>query len=263
MTKSKNEYFLGANMNVICPNGRTSFGAAAQFGNIEILQLLLNRRTNNDCIDEKNYPHIEPKVTESTINRVQSEKRTSNSNLGYYVYVHSEQSSFECSNMGSDCKVDNLNKSECNSNIGANLNYSNEECNDFFLSKMKKTAYDLATFNDPCVRRDPRFNSKKSASDLNITSEDGETTPEGMDKLEWDMEVKENNILVSSDVDDPWCEFYYWYTSILLQTDYLLKEKPSAIDIDREDQFGCRALHYATVEGHIEAVKLLISAGND
>lgn len=255
--------FSGANMNVICPTGRTPFGAAAQLGNVEILQIFLDHCKGTNRVKVKSSTELKQSFDNSIEkNKTVKQKKP---NLGYFVCVHNESSALNCSvaqdnvNLSNDVQMKNCDL--CYDKCLPNAK-SGEDC-DILMSRINKTAYDLATFNDSFVRKDPRFKSKSWLNDLELSWEDGEITPDGMDKLEWDMEVEESNSLISSEVEDSWCALYFWYTGILLQTSSFLEEKPPPTDIDREDQFGYRALHYATVEGHIDAVKLLINAGND
>lgn len=237
------QYFSGANMNMICSTGRTPFGTAAQLGNVAILKVFLDH-----CNDKKIPSKKDAKCPESEEDK---------SSLGNFVFVPKGSGS------ESSSKVDeNLNSHyqevycRCGKLDDVCLGKSCEHCKSF-MSALNKTTYDLACFNDTFVRRDPRFKGRNE-SDLLLDEE--VRTPDGMDGLEWDMEVEGNDVSLVG--DDPCSALYIWYAGILSQTSSLLEEKPPPKDIDREDQFGCRALHYAAVEGHIDAVRLLINAGN-
>ncbi|KAK6623300.1 hypothetical protein RUM43_009152 [Polyplax serrata] len=256
------KYYLdqGANMNIICSNGRTPFGAAAELGNVEILQLFLDRSKNKKKNKLKSSSDLKQGLNNSMAKA--NLGNISQPNLGYFVCTHNEQGSLDCSIDQGNIKLnkdDQGNNYEVCSDRDKSHSKLRDDGGEVMVSTLRKTAYDLATFNDPFVRRDPRFESKYNS--VEVLHEDGELTPDGMDKLEWDkwdMEIPGKTSTVPIEDDDAW---YYWYTEALLQTSSFLDKKPSSSDIDIEDQFGCRALHYATIEGHIDAVKLLINAG--
>ncbi|KAF5306417.1 hypothetical protein FQA39_LY08926 [Lamprigera yunnana] len=80
-------------------------------------------------------------------------------------------------------------------------------------------------------------------------------TPEGMEALEWDMEVNEN-------LDDNSCStppegrIYKWYADILNRSAVVLESPEN--DIARFDRNGLNALHYAVIEGNYNIVEYLI-----
>ncbi|KAF5298435.1 hypothetical protein FQR65_LT01214 [Abscondita terminalis] len=80
-------------------------------------------------------------------------------------------------------------------------------------------------------------------------------TPEGMEALEWDMEVNENleDNLCST---PPEARIYKWYADILNRTAVVLESPEN--DIARFDRNGLNALHYAVIEGHCDIVEYLI-----
>ncbi|KAI5737096.1 hypothetical protein M8J76_009979 [Diaphorina citri] len=128
-----------------------------------------------------------------------------------------------------------------------------------------------------------------SPTDLsNLLSSGSETqTPDDMDKLEWDCEVKEKLDMCGKGTDsaeteenahacdtessyckeeEVWSSQYKWYAQILDKTcsammDNLFKTQKHVCDLDHQDTNGLTALHYATDLGHIEVVKFLINAG--
>ncbi|KAL1124065.1 hypothetical protein AAG570_001835 [Ranatra chinensis] len=88
------------------------------------------------------------------------------------------------------------------------------------------------------------------------------TTPEDMDNLEWDLEVRENSEPVStSEEEDVWSNQYRWYAKILANTYCSVVEMPNICDVNLQDSIGRCAIHYAAEYGHVNAVKLLINAG--
>lgn len=262
LTNLDDGYFSGANMNVICPTGRTPFGTAAQLGNVEILQVFLDNCKKYNKV--KTESRLEMKYSfEKSVNKYKT-KKNSKPQLDYLVNINSNEPSSLCCSGQNDINLNNgvENKyfelqntmEKCNSKVETDLKLS--------MCKLDKTAYDLATFNDTFVRRDPRFKSVDWFSEKDLSWEEGDITPDGMDNLEWDTEVEGLKDSVPTEGEDPWCSLYFWYTGILLQTSALLEEKPPPNDINREDQFGCCALHYAAVESHADVARLLISAGN-
>ena len=85
------------------------------------------------------------------------------------------------------------------------------------------------------------------------------TTPEGMDNLEWDLEVKDEEF--GGDEEDLWSNQYRWYAKILANTYCSVMESPNICDVNLQDSIGRCAIHYASEYGHANAVKLLINAG--
>lgn len=241
-------------MNMICSTGRTPFGTAAQLGNTAILKAFLE-----NCKGDRNY-------SESLNQRNYDQTHTSTSspedksNLGYFVFVHNDHQLTENEELKMD---ENLN----NHFQDAYHNFDDDDLDqleafDDCHLYMSGATFDIASFNDSFVRRDPRFESNDWINEVDLMFDDDAITPDGMDNLEWDMEVEGNKDVMLEDDNDPWSALYLWYAGILSQTSSLLEEKPPPNDIDREDQFGRRALHYAAVEGHVEAVRLLINAGD-
>lgn len=82
-------------------------------------------------------------------------------------------------------------------------------------------------------------------------------TPEGMEALEWDVEIKETD---EATVDESYSSLYQWYADILNRTSDLLKN-PLPCDINQIDRYGRTALHYASDQGHVSIVQLLLTNG--
>lgn len=86
----------------------------------------------------------------------------------------------------------------------------------------------------------------------------GNVTPDGMSELEWDGEMFEN--FCRPDVEsDPVVGLYIWYADILEKTGPFLQDVHE--NVDEEDAFGRKALHYAAEAGHLDAVDLLLKSG--
>lgn len=249
-------------MNMICSTGRTPFGTAAQLGNTAILKVFLDNCTAGDRANPDSSQFNQRKYGSSSDASSPEDK----SNLGYFVFVHNEHGTLSSPGDETNIKIDkNLNKSYqemyYNFHEGDDICSleSFDECH-IYMSAMSRTTLDLASFNDPFLRRDPRFQSNNWINEVDLMFDEEALTPDGMDNLEWDMEMEGNKDVTLED-DDPWSALYLWYAGILSQTSALLEEKPPPNDLDREDQFGRRALHYAAIEGHVDAVTLLINAG--
>ncbi|XP_039280721.1 serine/threonine-protein phosphatase 6 regulatory ankyrin repeat subunit B isoform X2 [Nilaparvata lugens] len=90
-------------------------------------------------------------------------------------------------------------------------------------------------------------------------------TPEGMEQLEWDVEVKEcDQSQAVTKEDDMWSCQYRWYADILDRTQGHLAVRPcvaTRCDLNLQDGLGCTALHYAAGQGHLEVVSMLVEAG--
>lgn len=101
--------------------------------------------------------------------------------------------------------------------------------------------------------------SEDSESDVNrnVSLDDAET-PEGMDNLEWDMELEEDE---TPDYEDAWSDQYRWYAKILAKSCYVSSDLPYSCDVNLQDSVGRCAIHYAAEYGHVNAVKVLINAG--
>ncbi|CAH0556691.1 unnamed protein product [Brassicogethes aeneus] len=82
-------------------------------------------------------------------------------------------------------------------------------------------------------------------------------TPDGMEALEWDMEVNSSDITEEEPNDDGQVNLYRWYANILNRTSVIL-ESPE-YDIGRLDRHGQSVLHYAVNSGNIEMVEHLMT----
>ncbi|CAG9771849.1 unnamed protein product [Ceutorhynchus assimilis] len=84
-------------------------------------------------------------------------------------------------------------------------------------------------------------------------------TPEGMEGLEWDMEVNDANNCNKTEpepVEDSTIDLYRWYAKVLNRTAVIL-ESPER-DFSRLDQHGQSILHYAVNSGSVELTEYLI-----
>ncbi|XP_050309720.1 serine/threonine-protein phosphatase 6 regulatory ankyrin repeat subunit A-like [Anthonomus grandis grandis] len=83
-------------------------------------------------------------------------------------------------------------------------------------------------------------------------------TPEGMEGLEWDLEVNDaNNFNTEPEpVEDSTIDLYRWYANILNRTAVVL-ESPEQ-DFSRLDQHGQSILHYSVMSGSVEMMEYLL-----
>lgn len=117
------------------------------------------------------------------------------------------------------------------------------------------TGVDFDDFNDALIQRIPGLVDRGSFLDNPVG------TPDGMDNLEWDVEINEDDEEFLERDKDPWAALYHWYANILSQTSALLMHQPPPDTLDSPDEFGLTALHYASSEGHIQAIHMLIQSG--
>lgn len=81
-------------------------------------------------------------------------------------------------------------------------------------------------------------------------------TPDGMEALEWDMEITDEDIK-EDEPDPPEVNLYKWYAKILNQTSIILKSPDN--DIGRLDNHGQNVLHYSIRSGNREMVEYLVN----
>lgn len=80
-------------------------------------------------------------------------------------------------------------------------------------------------------------------------------TPDGMEALEWDMEVNEDS---NDDISSqPESNLYKWYAKILTETSIMLKSPE--YDMGGLDRHGQNILHYAVRQGNLEMIEYLLN----
>ncbi|KAK7873669.1 hypothetical protein R5R35_013209 [Gryllus longicercus] len=94
--------------------------------------------------------------------------------------------------------------------------------------------------------------------DHSKSHEEATSDQDGMEKLEWDVEV-EGSENAEAD-DDSFTSLYRWYADILDRTGSLLQNSHE-FDVNHQDVYGRSAVHYAAEHGHLEALRLLSAAG--
>jgi ankyrin repeat protein len=85
-------------------------------------------------------------------------------------------------------------------------------------------------------------------------------TPEGMEGLEWDMEINED-ATVEPEKEPSDMNIYQWYANILNRSSLVLKSPDN--DIARLDSHGKNVLHYAVRSGNMELVRYLVETFNE
>lgn len=187
-------YNVGININKICSTGMTLLGAAAQTGNLSIVEAL---------IEDSNS---------STLDQISS---TKNPNLLQLELSSSASSPATTTTPQKRCK-----------NIGYFV-----VCKDIVVSE---------------------------------ENEFGEgPTPDGMEALEWDMEVSDNHTNNDGGSTETTAEIniYQWYASILNRSSIVLKSPDN--DIARLDSHGKSVLHYAVQSGNLELIRYLVDNFNE
>lgn len=129
--------------------------------------------------------------------------------------------------------------------------------NDCTVHQNKKLCLSLDNDYKPTENKNIGYYVVRKDLDSNDDEIGDGPTPEGMEALEWDVEIK--------DTDEPSCDesyssLYKWYADILNRTSDLLKN-PLPSDINQIDRYGRTAMHYASDQGNASVVQLLLTNG--
>ncbi|CAG2068484.1 unnamed protein product, partial [Timema podura] len=255
-------------MNIICSSGRTPLGVAAQMGNTTVLKILLsticvpqplpeavsegfNQLHRHKHKTKKRKEHVQGSIKRhsESVNRNKETASKKNILKTTSSSVSNQESHFEKNKkVEMDSSLNNIEGSGC-SNAKQNSGY--------FIIVHKETGCPDETVMRQAV--DGQFydglkqNTENVACALNDIR-----TPDGMDRLEWDVEVEEKS---DADVEeDSWMALYRWYADILDKTGSLL-QLPQPCDVNHQDAYGRCAVHYAAEHGHLEALEMLKAAG--
>jgi hypothetical protein len=149
-------------------------------------------------------------------------------NLGYFIVVHKDRSALHSPN----CVEDENTRQTVDENWNQDMNECAGSCAGIQSSE-----------TSACALSDDQ-------------------TPDGMDGLEWDVEVEDKGKSSEGEEeeDDSWASLYRWYADILDRTSSLL-QLPHRCDINHQDVYGRCAVHYAAEQGHVDALRLLTAAG--
>lgn len=120
------------------------------------------------------------------------------------------------------------------------------------FEQQKNLGYYIFVHNDELA-------SCEVLEDMNKNESLDAATPEGMDDLEWDVEMLDE--LERDEPDDVWSCQYRWYANILDKTGGLIEDSFKGCDVDLQDLSGRCAIHYAVENGQLEALQCLINAG--
>ncbi|XP_063233908.1 ankyrin-3-like [Bacillus rossius redtenbacheri] len=233
----------GADINAVCSCGRTALGTAAQMGNVSILKTLLSSNSVTKSLSDESICG-----GATGHHRHRSKKRKDFPQGPGRTQACAAREVCRAGDLdspGSTCKV-----------LGASSSPPGADA-----SPKRNLGYFVVIYNDggangavsPCS--DPNRNRvvESGAPAFNDVR-----TPDGMERLEWDEELREPRGAAAE--EDPWTSHYRWYADILDKTGSLL-QLPQLCDVNQADGYGRCALHYAAEQGHLEALRLLWAAG--
>lgn len=154
--------------------------------------------------------------------------------------------------------------------LGAAVHLGNIHVCEILIENYQRQKEESTTHKNKklCLSLDNTYNSKNENKNIgyyvvrkDLDTNDDEIgdgpTPEGMEALEWDVEIKETDEVSN---DESYSSLYKWYADILNRTSDLLKN-PLPSDINQMDRYGRTAMHYAADNGEPSVVQLLISNG--
>ncbi|GLH12594.1 Ankyrin repeat and KH domain-containing protein mask [Gryllus bimaculatus] len=228
----------GANVNIVCSSGRTALGSAAETGNLAILKLLLDASGINVSVskDQDNQQHHLKKQKGK-----KSRKEAKAAAVKTYLYDSDDDSD-------GDMPHKPIGYDHSKSHEEATSDQGNDGC------EKNNLGYFIMVHGED---GDENLNLRRPVLD-SINVLDDLCTPDGMEKLEWDVEV-EGSENAEAD-DDSFTSLYRWYADILDRTGSLLQNSHE-FDVNHQDVYGRSAVHYAAEHGHLEALRLLSAAG--
>lgn len=268
----------GANVNIVCSSGRTPLGTAAQMGNMAILQILLDASSVPATLSENMYKqergshHLKhrSKKNRCDYSHTNSAKKHAgtcgqvNSNaINIGAGCHENKSEI----VRKQCSVDLSHDLSVDSTVTDLSNPSSHKQNlGYFIvvHKDKNVLHSPDTVEDENLRQklDENWNQgmNECASSCAAMQGNDDRTPDGMDELEWDVEVEDKGESGEGEEEDAWASLYRWYADILDRTSSLL-QLPHRCDVNHQDVYGRCAVHYAAEQGHVDALYMLTEAG--
>lgn len=105
-----------------------------------------------------------------------------------------------------------------------------------------------------------RLRSREGAVPFS-SGRDGDSTPEGMEGLQWEDEIaqRQQSQKAKEDVfDDEWSVLYRYYASVIEKTGEMLANTVNAREPHCLDAFQHAPIHYAATVGSYECVELLL-----
>jgi hypothetical protein len=279
----------GANVNIVCSSGNTPLGTAAKMGNMAILQILLDATnvptavSENFCRQNQGNHHLKQR---SKKNR-HDYPHTDSSRKHTGACGCKDSVSSKMINIGAACQ-------EINSEVvrkQGSLDLSPDLGLDFTVTDVSKPSsqkqnlgYFIVVHKDRSALHSPDSKEDKNLrhtvdenwnQDMNECASScvgmqsneisacalDDRTPDGMDRLEWDVEVEDKGKSSEGEEEDSWASLYRWYADILDRTSSLL-QLPQRCDVNHQDAYGRCAVHYAAEQGHVDALYLLTAAGS-
>ncbi|OWR42419.1 putative ankyrin repeat-containing protein [Danaus plexippus plexippus] len=217
----------GANLNKITSHGKTSLGEAANIGNLEIFEVLIDY-FKSTCTPKKLSPNSASKKRHS-----KTQKRKMRGN---------------CPNEDTVIKC----KNTCDRKIRSSPLNESDSFQDSLKSD-KNQGYFVFIHSDGSSSDESKLSLKTPVSPTSAVS-----TPQ-LD-LEWDEETI--NVAPTTKEDETWSSMYQWYAAILECTGAAIASASVVSNgIDQQDAFMRTALHYAVEQGHSEIVRHLLDAG--
>ncbi|PSN57585.1 hypothetical protein C0J52_00531 [Blattella germanica] len=276
----------GANVNIVCSSGRTPLGTAAQLGNMTILKILLDASSTVPAALSENL-YKQEQASHHLKHRSKKNRRdyphTTTAKKHAGACGHNKDNVPSKLLIGASCQENNsdvLRKQfslEINSDTDSSMadlsNPPNQKQNLGYFIVVHKDRSRRNSMEDENVRRtvDENWNqgmNESANSCAGVQSNENSAcalndvrTPDGMDGLEWDVEVEDKGRnSESEEEEDSWASLYRWYADILDRTSSLL-QLPHKCDVNHQDVYGRCAVHYAAEQGHMDALRLLTAAG--
>jgi hypothetical protein len=284
----------GANINTVCSSGRTPLGTAAQMGNIAILQILLDATSVPaavpDAVPENFYKHEQANhhlKHRSKKNR-HDYPHTNSSKKHAGACGHNDNVSRETTNIGAACQGINSEvvRKQVSIDMSPDLGLDSTVTDvSNPLSKKQNLGYFIVVHKDTSALHSPNNEDENlrhtvdenrnqdmiecasshagmQSNEISACALNDGRTPDGMDRLEWDVEVEDKGkSSEGEEEEDSWASLYRWYADILDRTSSLL-QLPQRCDVNHQDVYGRCAVHYAAEQGHMDALHLLTEAGS-
>ncbi|CAB3249985.1 unnamed protein product [Arctia plantaginis] len=221
----------GANPNKTVKQGKTCLGEAASMGNVDILKILLS--VNQTSSTQK----VSPYNVTTRKRHIKCHKRK------LKHYGRHEETVVKCKNHNDrtlkDYKFGHYDMMEIIDNNG---------------KTDKNQGYFVFIHSEGSSSDESKIGSLKSPLSPTLL------TPSPQADLEWDEEI--GNVAPTTSEDETWSSMYKWYAAILESTGAAIASASVVSNgIDQQDAFMRTALHYASEQNHLNAVKLLIEAG--
>ncbi|KAJ9584677.1 hypothetical protein L9F63_020980, partial [Diploptera punctata] len=273
-----------SNVNIVCSSGRTPLGTAAEMGNMAILKILLDASNTVPAgLSENHFKQEQPSH--------HLKHRSKKNRRDYSISGSAKKHATACASkdkiqskmlIGATCQennADSLMKQfpiSLNSDLSSDAamknlsNPSGQKQNLGYFIVVHKDRSRRNSVEDENVHRTVDENRNQGMNENPGVQSNENTacalndvrTPDGMDGLEWDVEVEDKGRKSEGEEEeeDSWASLYRWYADILDRTSSLL-QLPHKCDVNHQDVYGRCAVHYAAEQGHVDALCLLTAAG--